>query len=83
MVRENSLGVNDLIWPVFVQEGDKLVTAIPSMPGVSCSLARSPDGLRPARAPLYHVAFCFYPSTNVPIEGGWGADVGWCKQMHH
>lgn len=35
MVRENSLGVNDLIWPVFVQEGDKLVTAIPSMPGVN------------------------------------------------
>ena len=35
MVRENTLTVNDLIWPVFVQEGDALVTPIPSMPGVS------------------------------------------------
>lgn len=35
MVRENTLTVNDLIWPVFVQEGDALVTPIPSMPGVN------------------------------------------------
>jgi len=34
LVREHSLSVNDLIWPVFVHEGDKLRTPIASMPGV-------------------------------------------------
>ena len=34
LVREHTLTVDDLIWPVFVQEGEDLKTAIPSMPGV-------------------------------------------------
>ncbi len=34
LVRENTLTVNDLIWPVFVQEGEGLRTPISSMPGV-------------------------------------------------
>ncbi|MEL6344741.1 MAG: porphobilinogen synthase [Myxococcota bacterium] len=34
LVRENRLSVDDLIWPVFVQEGDGLATPISSMPGV-------------------------------------------------
>jgi porphobilinogen synthase len=34
LVAENSLSVNDLIWPVFVQEGENQRTAISSMPGV-------------------------------------------------
>ncbi|PHZ83719.1 porphobilinogen synthase [Paremcibacter congregatus] len=35
LVRENELTVNDLIWPVFVQEGQAQSTEIGSMPGVS------------------------------------------------
>ncbi|MEM7437315.1 MAG: porphobilinogen synthase [Myxococcota bacterium] len=35
LTRESSLGTNDLIWPVFVQEGYGERTPIPSMPGVS------------------------------------------------
>jgi len=35
LVRENSVTVDDLIWPVFVQEGEGLATPIPSMPGVN------------------------------------------------
>ena len=35
LVAENKLSVDDLIWPVFVHEGDNTRTAIPSMPGVS------------------------------------------------
>ena len=35
LVAENSLSSDDLIWPVFVQEGDNTATPIPSMPGVS------------------------------------------------
>jgi porphobilinogen synthase len=34
LVRENRLSTNDLIWPVFVQEGEQLKTEISSMPGV-------------------------------------------------
>ena len=34
LVREHNLTVNDLIWPVFVQEGKDLKTPIASMPGV-------------------------------------------------
>ena len=34
MMRESSLSVDDLIWPVFVLEGNKRREAVPSMPGV-------------------------------------------------
>ena len=34
LVAENSLSPSDLIWPVFVHEGDNLAIDIPSMPGV-------------------------------------------------
>lgn len=34
MVRENTLSVNDLIWPLFIQEGLYTATPVSSMPGV-------------------------------------------------
>jgi porphobilinogen synthase len=34
LVRENSLQVSDLIWPVFVIEGKDTAVPVPSMPGV-------------------------------------------------
>ncbi len=34
LVRENSLAVDDLIWPLFVCEGENLREPVPSMPGV-------------------------------------------------
>lgn len=34
LVRENSLSVNDLIWPVFVKDGGAKREAVPAMPGV-------------------------------------------------
>lgn len=34
LVRETRLDVNDLIWPVFVREGEGISEPIPSMPGV-------------------------------------------------
>ena len=34
MVRENVLTTNDLIWPLFVMDGEKARVAVPSMPGV-------------------------------------------------
>jgi porphobilinogen synthase len=35
LVRETSLSVNDLIWPVFVKEGGAKREAVPAMPGVA------------------------------------------------
>lgn len=37
LVAESHIGVHDLVWPVFVQEGEKTRTEIPSMPGVKRS----------------------------------------------
>ena len=34
MMRENTITPDDLIWPVFVLEGDDATEAVPSMPGV-------------------------------------------------
>ena len=34
MVRENVLTTEDLIWPLFVMDGDNTRAAVPSMPGV-------------------------------------------------
>lgn len=34
LVRENSLGIDDLIWPIFVIAGERLRVPVPSMPGV-------------------------------------------------
>nr|WP_321458526.1 porphobilinogen synthase [uncultured Cohaesibacter sp.] len=34
LIRENALSVNDLIWPIFVMDGDNLTQPIGSMPGV-------------------------------------------------
>lgn len=34
LVRENSLQVNDLIYPLFIEEGQGIETEIPSMPGI-------------------------------------------------
>ncbi|QDV52437.1 porphobilinogen synthase [Gimesia fumaroli] len=34
LVSENQLSVNDLIWPLFIQDGANQKTEIPSMPGV-------------------------------------------------
>lgn len=35
LTREHSLAVDDLIWPIFVQEGTREATPVPSMPGVN------------------------------------------------
>ncbi|NNF92494.1 MAG: porphobilinogen synthase, partial [Boseongicola sp.] len=35
LVRESTLSVDDLIWPVFLRDGEDDETQIPSMPGVS------------------------------------------------
>ena len=44
LVQENTLSVNDFIYPVFVQEGENSLQPVPSMPGV---VRYSPDTILP------------------------------------
>lgn len=50
LIREVDLVPSDLIWPLFVQEGEALATPVPSMPGVHrLSIDRIVDAAREAR----------------------------------
>lgn len=68
LVAENSLSVNDLIWPVFVQEGEDLQTPVESMPGVfRYSLDRLVDAAREARD-LGIPAIAIFPQTDASLK---------------
>ncbi|MEL7253129.1 MAG: porphobilinogen synthase [Pseudomonadota bacterium] len=63
LVAETSLGVDDLIWPVFVREGEGVEEPVPSMPGV---VRRSVDKIVEAAreaAGLGIPAICLFPYT--------------------
>jgi porphobilinogen synthase len=63
MVAENTLAPGDLIWPVFVREGDGMEEPVPSMPGV---VRRSVDKVVEAAKEAYALgipAICLFPYT--------------------
>lgn len=63
LVRESHLHTDDLIWPVFVQEGEGLATPIPSMPGVfRYSIDRLVEAVAEA-AELKVPAIAIFPQT--------------------
>ena len=64
LVAENSLSAADMIWPVFVREGDGVEEPVPSMPGV---VRRSVDKVVEAAreaADLGIPAICLFPYTS-------------------
>ncbi len=66
--RENTLATEDLIWPVFVQEGDAKETPIASMPGVS---RLSIDLLLRAAAQAHALgvnAICLFPYIDQSLK---------------
>lgn len=64
MVTENQLSVDDLIWPVFVQEGTDQQTPIESMPGqFRYSIDRLTDAVTQARD-LGIPAIAIFPETD-------------------
>ncbi|UWP96613.1 porphobilinogen synthase [Aliiroseovarius crassostreae] len=68
LVSENCLTVNDLIWPVFVVDGDNVEQEIPSMPGVT---RKSIDLLVEAAheaADLGIPAMCLFPYTDLALK---------------
>lgn len=65
LVRENTLSVGDLIWPVFVRKGEGIEEPVPSMPGV---MRRSVDKVVEAAreaADLGIGAMCIFPYTGL------------------
>ena len=63
LVRENYLSAQDLIWPVFVRDGDNIEEPIPSMPGV---MRRSVDRVVEAAKEAYDLGIgciCLFPYT--------------------
>ena len=79
LVRENTLTVDDLIWPVFVVDGVNHEEDIPSMPGVTRkSIDRLVAAARDA-ADLGIPALCIFPSTDPALktetcEEAWNPD---------
>ncbi len=72
LVSENQLSVNDLIWPVFIQEGTNQKTEIPSMPGVQrLTIDHLIEAAREAAA-LKIPALALFPATDPAkkTEGG-------------
>ncbi|MEM8576980.1 MAG: porphobilinogen synthase [Pseudomonadota bacterium] len=65
MVRENTLTVDDFIWPIFVREGTGIEEPVPSMPGVlRRSVDRAVEAAREA-ADLGIKAMCIFPYTGI------------------
>ncbi len=68
LVRENTLSVDDLIWPIFIREGEDDETPVPSMPGVS---RLTPDrAVRAAEeaAGLGIPAICLFPYIDTSLK---------------
>jgi len=68
LVRENGLSVDDLIWPVFVTEGERQETEISAMPG---AFRRSIDMLLPEiekAAKLGIPAIALFPQTSPDLK---------------
>lgn len=68
MVQEHGLSAGDLIWPVFIREGDGVEEPIPSLPGVA---RLSLDRLLPAaeRALALGIpAICLFPYTDPALR---------------
>lgn len=64
LVRQNSLSVDDFIWPLFVRDGKGIEEPVPSMPGV---MRRSVDKIVEAAqlaADLGIPAVCLFPYTD-------------------
>ena len=79
LMRENALSVNDLIWPVFVMDGQDGETPVPSMPDVArLTVDRVVKAARHA-ADLGIPAICLFPYTDPSLktelcEEAWNPD---------
>tara|TARA_R110002033_G_scaffold562_6_gene5314 strand:+ start:2073 stop:3110 length:1038 start_codon:yes stop_codon:yes gene_type:complete len=79
LVRQNTLSVDDFIWPVFVRSGEGVMEPVPSMPGVyRRSVDKVVEAAREA-ADLGIKAICLFPYTGIEdrtedCAGAWDPD---------
>jgi porphobilinogen synthase len=79
LAQENTLGVGDLIWPVFVRDGKDIVEPVASMPGVNrLSVDRAVKAAEEA-AGLGIPVICLFPYTDPSLktdacEEAWNPD---------
>ena len=79
LVRQNTLSVDDFIWPVFVRSGEGIEEPVPSMPGVfRRSVDKVVEAAREA-ADLGIPAICLFPYTGLEertedCAGAWDPD---------
>ncbi|MHC0052873.1 porphobilinogen synthase [Actibacterium sp. D379-3] len=79
LVRQNTLSVDDLIWPIFVRDGHGVEEPVPSMPGVNrLSIDRAVAAAEEA-AKLGIPAICLFPYTDPALktelcEEAWNPD---------
>ncbi|MGP1358810.1 MAG: porphobilinogen synthase, partial [Roseicyclus sp.] len=79
LVRETELSANDLIWPVFVRDGEGVEEPVTSMPGV---VRRSVDRIVEAAREAHDLgipAICLFPYTDPALktelcEEAWNPD---------
>ncbi len=63
LVAETTLSVGDLIWPVFVREGEAIEELVPSMPGVTRRSVDKIVDVAKEAADLGIPAICIFPYT--------------------
>lgn len=64
LVRENSLGIDDLIWPIFLTEGNGESTPVASMPGVARHSVEQAVRQAEYAAKLGIPAIALFPNTD-------------------
>ena len=68
LVRETTLSADDLIWPLFLREGDNDETPVPSMPGVArLTIDRAVEKAEDA-ARLGIPAICLFPYVETALK---------------
>ena len=74
LVRENTLSVDDLIWPIFLVDGEGVTQAVPSMPGVErLSIDRAVAAAAHAAA-LGIPAIALFPYTEPDLRDPTGSE---------
>ena len=76
LMRENTLTVNDLIWPVFVMEGEDAETPVPSMPGVARLTIDRVVAAAEEAAALGIPAICLFPYVDPALKTE-GCELAW------
>ncbi len=74
LVRENTLTVDDLIWPIFVIDGENLAEPVPSMPGVERFSVDRAVAAAERAAVLGIPAIALFPYTDPDVRNPAGSE---------